>query len=176
VTSRVPNLRRSVNFRGLDANAGLAIRRRSLGEREAASQLVGVRQNTDHAMNDASSLNDPAILRRFEHPDEVRQFERGRFEIVHIAGMTIGRATYEPGWKWSEHVGRATGRTHCDVEHLGYVLSGRAVAAFPDGRVIELTAGGLFYISPEPHDSWVLGDEPYVSLHLMGAGHYAKGV
>jgi hypothetical protein len=126
-------------------------------------------------MTEASSRNDPAILRRFDEPDEVRRFEKGRFEIVHIAGMTIGRATYEPGWKWSEHVGRATGKTHCDVEHLGHVLSGRAVAAFADGRVIELNAGELFYISPEPHDSWVVGEEPYVSLHLMGAGHYAKG-
>jgi uncharacterized RmlC-like cupin family protein len=125
-------------------------------------------------MTAPSSLNDPAILRRFEQPDEVRRFEKGRFEIVRIAGMTIGRATYEPGWKWSEHVGRAIGKTHCDVEHLGYVLSGAAAAAFADGRVVELTAGGLFYISPEPHDSWVLGDEPYVSLHLVGAGHYAK--
>jgi hypothetical protein len=54
------------------------------------------------------------------------------------------------------------------------VLSGRAVAAFADGQVIELNAGELFYVSPEPHDSWVVGEEPYVSLHLMGAGHYAK--
>ncbi len=24
------------------------------------------------------------------------------------------------------------------------------------------------------HDSWVVGDEPYVSLHFMGADSYAK--
>ena len=67
------------------------------------------------------------------------------------------------------------GRTHCTVEHLGYVISGTATAAFVDGRIYELRAGEMFYVSPEPHDSWVLGDVPYVSLHMMGAGHYAKG-
>jgi mannose-6-phosphate isomerase-like protein (cupin superfamily) len=117
---------------------------------------------------------DPAILRRFDQPDEVRQFELGKFEIVHVGGMTIGRATYLPGWKWSTHVGAKLGQSHCAVEHLGFVISGAATAAFQDGRIYELRAGEMFYISPEPHDSWVLGDEPYVSLHMMGAGHYAK--
>lgn len=72
---------------------------------------------------------------RFESPAETREFEKGRFELVQIGGMTVGRATYEPGWKWSEHVGAATG---------------------------------------EKHDSWVAGDEPYVSLHFLGADDYAK--
>ena len=115
-----------------------------------------------------------AILRRFEEPDEVRAFELGRFEIIYIGGKSIGRATYQPGWKWSEHVGRDKGQRHCTVEHLGYVVSGAATAAFDDGRVFELRAGEMFYIGPEPHDSWVLGDEPYVSLHFLGADHYAK--
>ena len=52
-------------------------------------------------------IDTAVILKRFEEPDEVRTFDKGRFEIVRIGGMTIGRATYEPGWKWSEHVGRA---------------------------------------------------------------------
>jgi quercetin dioxygenase-like cupin family protein len=112
-------------------------------------------------------------LKRFDHPDEVRAFPKGRFEIVHIGGMTLGRATYEPGWRWSEHVGRALGRTTCDVEHVGIVITGRATAAMDDGRVIELHAGDVFHIAPG-HDSWVVGDEPYVSLHLMGAGTYTR--
>lgn len=88
--------------------------------------------------------------------------------------MSIGRAMYLPGWKWSTDVGAKIGQTRCTVAHLGYVVSGAATAAFDDGRVYELRAGHLFYISPEPHDSWVLGNEPYVSLHLMGTGAYAK--
>jgi quercetin dioxygenase-like cupin family protein len=123
------------------------------------------------------------ILKRFEQPDEVRTFEKGKFEIVRIGGptdasgmqtpqMTIGRATYEPGWKWSVHVGAATGAKSCQVEHVGMVISGRATAAMDDGRVIEMKAGDVFYIAPG-HDSWVVGDEPYVSLHFMGAEKYA---
>jgi mannose-6-phosphate isomerase-like protein (cupin superfamily) len=113
------------------------------------------------------------ILKRFEAPDEVREFEKGRFELVHIGGFTIGRATYEPGWRWSVHVGPGVGASHCRVEHVGLVLSGTATAAFEDGTVVELRVGELFYIPPRPHDSWVIGDEPYVSLHFLGASDYA---
>ncbi len=113
-----------------------------------------------------------AITKAFSAPDEVRRFEKGTFEVVRVGGMTIGRATYEPGWKWSEHVGRATGQRLCPVEHVGMVLSGQAVAAMADGSVLQLTAGTVFYIPPG-HDSWVVGPEPYVSLHFMGAEDYA---
>jgi quercetin dioxygenase-like cupin family protein len=114
------------------------------------------------------------ILRAFEKPDEVREFENGRFEIVNIGGTTLGRATYQPGWRWSLHIGPKMGATRCNVEHLGYVISGVATASFADGRVVEMKEGELFYIPPEPHDSWVVGDRPYVSLHLLGAAHYAR--
>jgi hypothetical protein len=114
------------------------------------------------------------ILKRFERPDEVREMIKGRFEIVHIGGVTIGRAMYEPGWRWSEHVGPALGQTRCSIEHVGLVISGTATVAFADGRVIELHAGELFHVPAEPHDSWVVGAEPYVSLHFLGADHYAR--
>jgi len=114
------------------------------------------------------------ILKRFEMPDETRVLAKGRFEIVTLGGVTIGRATYEPGWKWSVHVGPSVGATRCAVEHVGLVLAGTATAAFDDGRVIELKAGELFYIPPVPHDSWVVGEELYVSLHFLGAEKYAK--
>jgi quercetin dioxygenase-like cupin family protein len=113
------------------------------------------------------------ILKRFDKPDEVRTFEKGKFELVQVGGMTIGRASYEPGWKWSIHVGKTTGAHSCAVEHVGLVISGRATAAMDDGRIIEMKAGDLFYIAPG-HDSWVVGDEPYVSLHFLGAGEYAR--
>jgi hypothetical protein len=118
-------------------------------------------------------MND-VLLKRFEHPDETRTFELGRFELVTLGGMTIGRATYQPGWRWSTHVGGSTGATHCTVEHVGLVLSGHATAAMADGTIHDLTAGTLFSIPAEPHDSWVVGDEPYVSLHFVGAAAYAK--
>ena len=114
------------------------------------------------------------ILKRFETPDQTRLMTRGKFEIIHLGGLTIGRATYEPGWKWSEHVGPVVGAARCGVEHIGLVLSGTAAVAFADGRVVELRAGELFHIPAVPHDSWVVGDEPYVSLHFLGADQYAK--
>jgi len=113
-------------------------------------------------------------LRRFETPDETRLFEKGKFEIIRVGGVSIGRATYEPGWMWSKHVGPGVGAARCNVAHVGLVLSGVATAAFDDGRVIELRPGDLFHIPPVPHDSWVVGETPYVSLHFLGADDYAK--
>jgi quercetin dioxygenase-like cupin family protein len=113
------------------------------------------------------------ILKRFEQPDETRNMTLGKFEVVHIGGVTIGRATYQPGWKWSEHIGPGVGQSRCPVEHVGLVLSGEATVAFEDGRIIPLRAGELFYIPPIPHDSWVVGKEVYVSLHFLNADQYA---
>jgi hypothetical protein len=76
------------------------------------------------------------ILKRFEQSDEVRTFEKGKFEIVRIDGMTIGRATYEPGWRWSLHIGPATDVSSCSVEHVGIVVSGRTTAAMDDALLL----------------------------------------
>ena len=73
------------------------------------------------------------ILKRFEAPDETRVFEKGKLEVVRIGGMTVGRASYEPGWKWSEHVSPIAGTAFCEVEHVGMVLGGRAMVATPGG-------------------------------------------
>ena len=111
-------------------------------------------------------------LKRFETPDEVRTFDKGKFEIVRIGEVTIGRATYEPGWKWSVHVGPAVRTRSCQVEHVGLVVSGRAAVRMDDGREYIMQPGDVFDIAPG-HDSWVLGDERYVSLHFLGAEKYA---
>jgi quercetin dioxygenase-like cupin family protein len=86
--------------------------------------------------------------------------------------MTIGRATYEPGWRWSEHVGAAAGASSCMVEHVGLVVSGRAAVKMDDGEERVMEAGDFFYVPPG-HDSWVVGNEPYISLHVMGSENYA---
>ncbi len=118
-------------------------------------------------------MNIDVVLKRFENPDETFTFPKGKFEIVHVGGMTLGRATYEPGWRWSEHIGRATGAKMCRVEHVGIVVSGRSGLSMEDGSEREMHAGDVFYVAPG-HDSWVIGDEPYVSIHLMGAEQYGK--
>ena len=85
----------------------------------------------------------------------------GRFESVKLADSIIGRATYQPGWKWSEHVGAALGQRSCLVEHVGLVLAGHNRITMDDGRVIDVGPGDLFMVPPG-HDSEVIGDEPYV--------------
>lgn len=121
---------------------------------------------------DSKSIS--VILRRFEEPDETRIMDLGKFEIVRLGKMTIGRATYDPGWKWSEHVGRQLQQERCRVEHVGLVLEGAAAVEFESGNVFELSAGNLFHIPATPHDSWVIGADRYVSLHFLGADHYAR--
>ena len=105
----------------------------------------------------------------FDSPAEVRDFEKGRFEVYRVGPMTLGRATYEPGWKWSEHVGEGM----CQVEHVGLVLSGQAAVLMADGTEKVMREGEFFYVPPG-HDSWVVGEEPYVSLHIMGSEDYAS--
>jgi ethanolamine utilization protein EutQ (cupin superfamily) len=116
---------------------------------------------------------DQLLLRRFDQPDEVREFEKGRLELVHVGGMTIGRASYEPGWRWTEHVRPAVETELCEVEHLGLVVEGRAAVRMTDGTEVVMAPGDIFAVPPG-HDSWVVGDEPYVSLHFLGAAAYAK--
>ena len=115
----------------------------------------------------------PTKVLRFGPDSEIREFEKGRFELLRIGGTILGRASYEPGWKWSTHVGAATGNSLCDVEHVGMVVSGCAAVSFPNGEHYELRSGDVSHIPPG-HDSWVVGDEPYVSLHFLGAEEYAS--
>ena len=111
-------------------------------------------------------------LVNLDSPTETRAFARGRFDIYRVGPMTLGRATYEPGWKWSADVGVGSGESMCQVEHVGLVLSGRAAVLMEDGTERVLGPGDFFYVPPG-HDSWVIGDEAYVSLHFMGSESYA---
>jgi hypothetical protein len=113
-------------------------------------------------------------VRSFSDPDEVRQMEKGRFELIRIGGLIMGRATYEPGWRWSEHAGPSLGLAQCSVEHVCLVLEGASAVAMDSGGVVEMRAGSLFYVPPAPHDSWVVGDQRYVSLHFIGAEQYIR--
>ena len=115
---------------------------------------------------------DHVLMKRFTSPDDIRTFEKGTFEVVRLGSLTVGRASYEPGWKWSTHVGPLLGQPLCQVAHVGMVMAGRAMVAMEDGTTYELAPGDLFAIAPG-HDSWVIGEEPYVSLHFLGAEDYA---
>jgi len=115
-----------------------------------------------------------AEVKNFESPDEVRPFEgKGQAEVLNIGGKTVGRATFEPGWKWSENVKPIAGTDSCEVSHLGYVISGRMRVYMDDGSEAEVGAGDVMAIPPG-HDAEVVGDEPCVSLDFGEFGDYAK--
>ena len=86
---------------------------------------------------------------------------------------TTGKATYHKGWKWSDDVSPLSGTEFCETEHLGMVISGNATVAFENEEPKVIGPGDIFYVSDTPHDSWVVGDEDYVSIHFMGAEKYA---
>jgi hypothetical protein len=113
------------------------------------------------------------LIKRFEKADEIRTFEKGTYEVATVRGIAVGRAAYQPGWKWSVHVGPLVGASLCEVEHVGLVLAGCAKVRMRDGHEFDLRAGDFFYVGPG-HDSWVVGNEPYVSLHFHGVEQYAR--
>jgi hypothetical protein len=109
----------------------------------------------------------------FEKPDEVRTFPRGRVELLHVAGGTVGRLILEPGWRWSNDVKPIAGTEWCEAPHFQYVVSGRLRARMKDGQEFEAGPGTVSHL-PAGHDGWVVGNEPAVIVDWFGATNYAK--
>ena len=110
----------------------------------------------------------------FDAPDETRPLaDKGHVKLVNIGGGTVGRVTFEPGWRWSEHVKPIAGTESCQMAHLGYVLTGRQGVRMDDGTESEFGPGDVIYI-PAGHDGWVIGDEPSVVIDFSGMAHYAE--
>ena len=109
-----------------------------------------------------------------DSPDETRPFtDKGGVAIVNLSEGTVGRGTFEPGWRWSEHVKPIAGTDSCQVRHLGYVLSGRMTVRMDDGTEATVGPGDAFDM-PGGHDAWVEGDEPCVLLDFGGLEGYAQ--
>jgi hypothetical protein len=115
-----------------------------------------------------------AELGDFATPDETRTFERGRLDLVRVAGAEIGRLTLEPGWRWSEHVKPLAGTEWCEAPHFQYQVSGRLRILMSDGTELDSEPGQVTAL-PQRHDAWVIGDEPVVLVDWWGASNYAKG-
>jgi quercetin dioxygenase-like cupin family protein len=112
-------------------------------------------------------------LKSLNSPEEVRKFDKGKVELVKVAGAAIGRATFEPGWQWSTCV-KPIAKTHsCQAAHCGYQLSGTLTTRMDDGTEMTSKAGDVVNIPPG-HDAWVVGDEPVVLLDFQGMVDYAK--
>jgi quercetin dioxygenase-like cupin family protein len=104
----------------------------------------------------------------FHTPDEKRTPPKATMEIVSFNGMSVVRATYAEGWRWSEHTRPVVGTQSCQVPHLAYVISGRIAVQMTNGPEIDFGPGDLI-IAPPGHDGWVIGDEPCVVLDFAGA-------
>ncbi|HZU79521.1 MAG TPA: cupin domain-containing protein [Acidimicrobiales bacterium] len=109
-------------------------------------------------------------------PDEVRQMKdgKGRLELVDLGAGLVARVTFEPGWRWSEHVKPMAGTDSCEVAHAGYVVSGRMHIVMDDGEATEVGPGDFMTAAPG-HDAWTVGDEPCVVVDWQGMTDYAKG-
>jgi quercetin dioxygenase-like cupin family protein len=113
--------------------------------------------------------------KRFDSPDETRSFadNKGEVNIVNLGTGVVGHATFEPGWKWSDHVRPIVGTESCQAAHVGYVISGRQMLKMDDGAEFEIRAGDVVSI-PAGHDGWTVGDEPCVVIDFAGMANYAK--
>jgi class 3 adenylate cyclase/quercetin dioxygenase-like cupin family protein len=111
--------------------------------------------------------------KRFDRPDEVRVVEKARVELVELGELAVGRAIFEPGWRWSDHVKPIVGTESCQVHHIGFVVSGHLHVEMTEGASLEVVAGDAFEIPPG-HDAWVVGDEPWVSVDWADRRLFAK--
>jgi len=109
----------------------------------------------------------------FSAPDEVRRPDHTRIDVVKLAGGEVGRYTFEPGWRWSEHIKPIVATETCQTNHIGYVVSGTLHVEGEDGSSGDLTSGSVYHIAPG-HDAWVTSAEPVVVVEFQGAATYAK--
>jgi hypothetical protein len=114
-----------------------------------------------------------AEQKSFNTPEEVRTFPYGKLELIKIGGAVVGRATFEPGWRWSTSIQPLAKTKSCEAAHFQYHLSGRLHILMDDGTELECVAGDVSYL-PSGHDGWVVGDENVVVVDFQGMIDYAK--
>ena len=107
-------------------------------------------------------------------PDEVRTFDKGKVEIINVGGRTVGRATFQPGWRWSKSVKPLMNTKSCEAPHFQYHLSGTLRVKMDDGAERDFKAGDVSLLE-SGHDAWVIGDEPVVIVDFQGMLDYARG-
>ncbi|MBV9593330.1 MAG: cupin domain-containing protein [Actinobacteria bacterium] len=114
-----------------------------------------------------------ADTRNIDEPHETRKFQaNGQLEVVTLGDFTIGKGTFEPGWRWSNDVKPIAGTDMCMTRHTGVCVSGSMVVRSQDGTEVTLEAGDVFVLEPG-HDAWTVGDEPCV-MYDTGVAAYAK--
>ena len=115
-----------------------------------------------------------AEVKNFQKPDEIREFPKGKLELIKIGNATIGKATFQPGWKWSESIQPLAKTKSCEAPHFQYHVSGLLKVKMDDGSILECRAGDVSLL-PTGHDAWVEGKEPVVVVDFQGMLDYARG-
>lgn len=118
-------------------------------------------------------LTEAIVKKSFRSPDEVREAQLTRIEMLNLGENVIAKTTLQPGWRWSTHLKPTMGTDLCQVEHLGYCLSGRLHVMLADGSEQDIVPDDLVRIPPE-HDAWVVGNEPFVFLDFTGGKSFSK--
>ncbi|MFI2751862.1 cupin domain-containing protein [Cellulomonas sp. P22] len=109
----------------------------------------------------------------FDAPDDVRPFtDKGQAQVVTLAGSSVVKARFEPGWRWSDHVRPIAGTDTCQSPHFLYVLSGRLKVVMDDGTEAEAAPDDVVRVEPG-HDAWVIGDEPCITVDFGASPSYA---
>jgi len=124
----------------------------------------------DHAH---ASKGGSVELKHFGKPDEVREFTKGRVELIRIGGATIGRAIFEPGWRWASSVQPIAKTRSCEAPHFQYHVSGILRVLMDDGAQFDCKPGDVSLL-PSGHDAWVVGNEPAIVVDFQGMLDYAK--
>lgn len=109
----------------------------------------------------------------FSSPDEVRQGDRYRAEIVNLANGPVARMILQPGWRWSEDIKPIAGTRWCEAPHQQVLITGRMHVVMANGEELDLGPGTVSSL-PEGHDAWVVGNEPVVAVDWYGASIWAK--
>jgi len=158
----------------LPATAMLAEKMDKLAQGSITFRNLEVERVED--MGSSAGTRSAGMVRRsFNRPDEVRPFEKGsgQLELINSNGGPVGRATFRPGWRWSEHVKPIAGTDSCEAPHVGYFVAGRMRVVMDDGQEMEFGTGD-FAVIPPGHDAWIVGDEDCVVIDWQGFGDYAK--
>ena len=116
-----------------------------------------------------------AEMKSFGKPDDVREFPKGRLELIKVGGATVGRAIFQPGWRWSTSLQPIAKTKSCEAPHFQYHVSGVLKVVMDDGTEFECKAGDVS-IFPSGHDAWVVGDLPAVVVDFQGMINYAKSL
>ena len=111
--------------------------------------------------------------KNFDNPDETREPSNTKIAVVNLGNAEVMRATFQPGWKWSNDIKPGAGTDSCHIHHRAYQVSGRMHVKMDDGTEIETGPGDVADI-PAGHDAWVVGDEPVVMIDFGGVADYGK--